>query len=193
MPEDGSGPVASVQTVFVAPATAAVFCYREHCRVVQEEVTVSERPDRLPRLKLKLRWLQQAKSTNLEADAAPTDADAAPCRGGNAEADVSTAEEPECSALKPLPRMWHVTPRLNQSGSKLQQRSFSLMKMACGFCRTARPLRSKPAVTIDTISYSSNGDVILGGRVVKPVISFEFIWTINLLPQVKLPWMAIGL
>jgi len=109
--EDGSGPVVSAQTVFVAPATAAATATDSTAAPVQEEVTVSESPD----------------------TAAETDTET--------EADTETETDTEIetgTGTKPLPRMWQHQ-RLKRI--KLQQRSFSLMKMAYGCCKMARPVR----------------------------------------------------
>ena len=104
--EDGSGPVVSAQTVFVAPATAAATATDSTAAPVQEEVTVSESPDTAS---------TDVASPEAKADKAPT--------------TVILADEDGVRVL--------------QDGA---------------------PSAAKPAVTIDTISYSSNGDVILGGR-----------------------------
>ena len=104
--EDGSGPVVSAQTVFVAPATAAATATDSTAAPVQEEVTVSESPD-----------------------TASTDVASPEAKADKAPATVILADEDGVRVL--------------QDGA---------------------PSAAKPAVTIDTISYSSNGDVILGGR-----------------------------
>ena len=110
--EDGSGPVVSAQTVFVAPATAAATATDSTAALVQEEVTVSESPD-----------------TAAETETASTDAATPEAKADKAPATVILADEDGVRVL--------------QDGA---------------------PSAAKPAVTIDTISYSSNGDVILGGR-----------------------------
>lgn len=110
--EDGSGPVVSAQTVFVAPATAAATAADSTASPVEEEVTVSESPD-----------------TAAETETASTDAATPEAKADKAPATVILADEDGVRVL--------------QDGA---------------------PSAAKPAVTIDTISYSSNGDVILGGR-----------------------------
>ena len=110
--EDGSGPVVSAQTVFVAPATAVATATDSTAAPVQEEVTASERPD-----------------TAAEIETASTDVATPEANVDEAPATVILADEDGVRVL--------------QDGA---------------------PSAAKPAVTIDTISYSSNGDVILGGR-----------------------------
>ena len=110
--EDGSGPVVSAQTVFVAPATAVATATDSTATPVQEEVTASERPD-----------------TAAEIETASTDVATPEANVDEAPATVILADEDGVRVL--------------QDGA---------------------PSAAKPAVTIDTISYSSNGDVILGGR-----------------------------
>ena len=110
--EDGSGPVVSAQTVFVAPATAAATATDSTATPVEEEATVSESPD-----------------TAAETETASTDAATPEANADKAPATVILADEDGVRVL--------------QDGA---------------------PSAAKPAVTIDTISYSSNGDVILGGR-----------------------------
>jgi nucleoid-associated protein YgaU len=110
--EDGSGPVVSAQTVFVAPATAVATATDSTAAPVQEEVTASERPD-----------------TAAEIETASTDVATPEANVDEAPATVILADEDGVRVL--------------QDGA---------------------PNAAKPAVTIDTISYSSNGDVILGGR-----------------------------
>ena len=113
--EDGSGPVVSAQTVFVAPATAAATATDSTATPVQEEVTVSESPETVAET-----------DTETEAD---TDVASPEAKADKAPATVILADEDGVRVL--------------QDGA---------------------PSAAKPAVTIDTISYSSNGDVILGGR-----------------------------
>ena len=110
--EDGSGPVVSAQTVFVAPATAAATATDSTAAPVQEEVTVSESPD-----------------TAAEIETASTDVATPEANADKVPATVILADEDGVRVL--------------QDGA---------------------PNAAKPAVTIDTISYSSNGDVRLGGR-----------------------------
>jgi len=108
--EDGSGPVASVQTVFVAPATVVSSGSESAAAVVEEEVAASENP-------------------NAETELASTDKGSSNAEATSAPATVILADEDGVRVL--------------QDGA---------------------PAEVAPAVTIDTISYSSNGDVILGGR-----------------------------
>jgi LysM repeat protein len=114
--EDGSGPVVSAQTVFVAPATAAATATDSTAALVQEEATVSESPE-------------PAAETDTETETASTDVASPEAKADKAPATVILADEDGVRVL--------------QDGA---------------------PSAAKPAVTIDTISYSSNGDVILGGR-----------------------------
>ena len=119
---DGSGPVVSVQTVFVAPATTAASATDSTDAPVKEEVIASE-------------GLKTETETETETEAetktetAPTDARSTDAEVDAAPATVILADEDGVRVL--------------QDGA---------------------PSVAKPAVTIDTISYSSNGDVILGGR-----------------------------
>ena len=130
--EDGSGPVVSAQTVFVAPATAAATATDSTAALVPEEVTVSESPD-------------TAAETDTETEAdTETETDTEIETGTEtASTDVAT---PEAKADK-APATVIVA---DEDGVRVLQ--------------NGAPSAAKPAVTIDTISYSSNGDVILGGR-----------------------------
>ena len=144
--EDGSGPVASVQTVFVAPATAVSSGTESAAAAVEEEVAASEDPEAESEMAS-----TEAKSTNLEAAAAQAaNADAAPV----AEAMqlqwprrlrppvLRKSQRPRSLNLKPS---WRPPTWGHPTRKRLQrlQRSFLLMRMACGFCRTGRPLRSR--------------------------------------------------
>ena len=108
--EDGSGPVVSVQTVFVAPATVVAVATQSPESTVAEEVTASE-------------------GLATENEAAATEVASTETKADPAPATVILADEDGVRVL--------------QDGA---------------------PSAAKPAVTIDTISYSSNGAVILGGR-----------------------------
>ena len=108
--EDGSGPVVSVQTVFVAPATVVAAATQSPESSVAEEVTASE-------------------GLATESEAAATGVASTETKADSAPATVILADEDGVRVL--------------QDGA---------------------PSAAKPAVTIDTISYSSNGAVILGGR-----------------------------
>ncbi|MDB2573709.1 LysM peptidoglycan-binding domain-containing protein [Planktomarina temperata] len=124
--EDGSGPVVSAQTVFVAPATAAATATDSTAALVQEEVTVSESPDTAAETDT-----ETETDTEIETgtETASTDVATPEAKADKAPATVILADEDGVRVL--------------QDGA---------------------PSAAKPAVTIDTISYSSNGDVILGGR-----------------------------
>ena len=108
--EDGSGPVVSAQTVFVAPATAAATA-TDSTEPAAETDTETE------------------TDTEIETGTASTDVATPEAKADKAPATVILADEDGVRVL--------------QDGA---------------------PSAAKPAVTIDTISYSSNGDVILGGR-----------------------------
>ena len=132
--EDGSGPVVSAQTVFVAPATAAATATDSTATPVQEEVTVSESPETVAET-----------DTETEADTeTETETDTEIETGTEtASTDVATPEANVDEAPATVILADEDGVRVLQDGA---------------------PSAAKPAVTIDTISYSSNGDVILGGR-----------------------------
>ena len=132
--EDGSGPVVSAQTVFVAPATAAATATDSTATPVQEEVTVSESPE-----------TAAETDTETEADTeTETETDTEIETGTEtASTDVATPEAKADKAPATVILADEDGVRVLQDGA---------------------PSAAKPAVTIDTISYSSNGDVILGGR-----------------------------
>ena len=130
--EDGSGPVVSAQTVFVAPATAAATATDSTAAPVQEEVTVSESPDTAAETDTETEADTETETDTeieTETETASTDVASPEANVDNAPATVILADEDGVRVL--------------QDGA---------------------PSAPKPAVTIDTISYSSNGDVILGGR-----------------------------
>jgi LysM repeat protein len=132
--EDGSGPVVSAQTVFVAPATAAATATDSTATPVQEEVTVSESPETVAETDTETEADTEAETetdTEIETgtETASTDVASPEAKADKAPATVILADEDGVRVL--------------QDGA---------------------PSAAKPAVTIDTISYSSNGDVILGGR-----------------------------
>ena len=132
--EDGSGPVVSAQTVFVAPATAAAAATDSTAALVQEEVTVSESPD-------------TAAETDTETEAeTETETDTEIETGTGTETASTDVATPEAKADK-APATVILA---DEDGVRVLQ--------------DGAPSAAKPAVTIDTISYSSNGDVILGGR-----------------------------
>ena len=118
--QDGSGPVVSVQTIFVAPApveeaVAASESVAPESEAPAETETTDETND--------------ATETDIEIETAPTQAASTEAPADAAPATVILADEDGVRVL--------------QDGT---------------------PSAADPAVTIDTISYSSNGDVILGGR-----------------------------
>ena len=132
--EDGSGPVVSAQTVFVAPATAAAAATDSTAALVQEEVIVSESPD-------------TAAETDTETEAdTETETDTEIETGTGTETASTDVASPEAKADK-APATVILA---DEDGVRVLQ--------------DGAPSAAKPAVTIDTISYSSNGDVILGGR-----------------------------
>ena len=132
--EDGSGPVVSAQTVFVAPATAAATATDSTAAPVQEEVTVSESPD-------------TAAETDTETEAdTETETDTEIETGTGTETASTDVASPEAKADK-APATVILA---DEDGVRVLQ--------------DGAPSAAKPAVTIDTISYSSNGDVRLGGR-----------------------------
>ena len=118
--QDGSGPVVSVQTIFVAPApveeaVAASESVAPESEAPAETETTDETND--------------ATETDIEGETAPTQLASTEAPADAAPATVILADEDGVRVL--------------QDGT---------------------PSAADPAVTIDTISYSSNGDVILGGR-----------------------------
>ena len=132
--EDGSGPVVSAQTVFVAPATAAATATDSTATPVQEEVTVSESHETAAETDTETEADTETETetdTEIETgtETASTDVASPEAKADKAPATVILADEDGVRVL--------------QDGA---------------------PSAAKPAVTIDTISYSSNGDVILGGR-----------------------------
>ena len=132
--EDGSGPVVSAQTVFVAPATAAATATDSTATPVQEEVTVSESPETVA-----------DKETETEAETETDTQTDTEIETGTETASTDVAS-PEAKADK-APATVILA---DEDGVRVLQ--------------DGAPSAAKPAVTIDTISYSSNGDVILGGR-----------------------------
>ncbi|MGB2196158.1 MAG: LysM peptidoglycan-binding domain-containing protein [Planktomarina sp.] len=149
--EDGSGPVASVQTVFVAPATVVSSGSESAAAVVEEEVAASENPNAETEMAS-----TEAKSTNLEADPAPAaEADAAP---GAEEVTASKALESETELAS--------TDKGSSNAEATSAPATVILADEDGVrvLQDGAPAEAAPAVTIDTISYSSNGDVILGGR-----------------------------
>jgi len=116
--QDGSGPVVSVQTVFVAPAP------------VEEAIAASESVAPESEAPAETETTDETDTeTDIEIETAPTQTASTEAPADAAPATVILADENGVRVL--------------QDGT---------------------PSAANPAVTIDTISYSSNGDVILGGR-----------------------------
>ncbi|MDC1058903.1 LysM peptidoglycan-binding domain-containing protein [Planktomarina temperata] len=140
--EDGSGPVVSAQTVFVAPATAAATATDSTATPVQEEVTVSESPETAAETDTET---EADTETETEADTETETETDTEIETGTETASTDVAS-PEAKADK-APATVILA---DEDGVRVLQ--------------DGAPSAAKPAVTIDTISYSSNGDVILGGR-----------------------------
>ena len=165
--EDGSGPVASVQTVFVAPATAVSSGTESAAAAVEEEVAASEDPEAESEMAS-----TEAKSTNLEAaaaqaakaDAAPVaEADAAPV----AEAAAAPGAEEVTASKEPESETELASTDMGSSNAEATSAPATVIladEDGVRVLQDGAPAEVAPAVTIDTISYSSNGDVILGGR-----------------------------
>ena len=118
--QDGSGPVVSVHTIFVAPAPV------EEAVAASESVAPeSEAP-------------AETETTDETNDATETDIEVE-----TALTQTASTEAPEDAAPATVILADEDGVRVLQDGT---------------------PSAANPAVTIDTISYSSNGDVILGGR-----------------------------
>ena len=135
--EDGSGPVVSAQTVFVAPATAVATATDSTAAPVQEEVTASESP--------------------ATAVATVTDSTAAPVQE-----EVTASESPDTAAEIETASTDVATPEAN--ADKVPATVILADEDGVRVLQDGAPNAAKPAVTIDTIFYSSNGDVRLGGR-----------------------------
>ena len=200
--EDGSGPVASAQTVFVAPATAVSSGKESAAAAVEEEVAASEDPEAESEMAS-----TEAKSTNLEADAAPFVAPATAVSSGKesaaaaVEEEVAASEDPEAESemasteakstnleadAAPVAEAAAAPGAEEVTASKEPESETELASTDMGssnaeatsapatviladedgvrVLQDGAPAEVAPAVTIDTISYSSNGDVILGGR-----------------------------
>ena len=130
--QDGSGPVVSVQTVFVAPAAVATSATDSTAAPVEEAVAASESvapESEAPAETATTDETNDATETDIEIETAPTQAASTEAPADAAPATVILADEDGVRVL--------------------QDRT---------------PSAANPAVTIDTISYSSIGDVILGGR-----------------------------
>ena len=157
--EDGSGPVASVQTVFVAPATAVSSGTESAAAAVEEEVPASEDPEAESEMAS-----TEAKSTNLEAAAAQAaNAYAAPV----AEAAAAPGAEEVTASKEPESETEMASTDMGSSNAEATSAPATVILADEDGVRVFQDGASAevaPAVTIDTISYSSNGDVILGGR-----------------------------
>ena len=130
--QDGSGPVVSVQTVFVAPAPVATSATDSTAAPVEEAVAASESvapESEAPAETETTDETNDATETDIEVETAPT--------------QTASTEAPEDAAPATVILADEDGVRVLQDGT---------------------PSAANPAVTIDTISYSSNGDVILGGR-----------------------------
>ena len=126
--QDGSGPVVSVQTVFVAPAPDATSATDSTPAPVEEAVAASESLE--PEIEVPAETeTSDETETDIEIETAQTQTASTEVPADAAPATVILADEDGVRVL--------------------QDRT---------------PSAANPAVTIDTISYSSNGDVILGGR-----------------------------
>jgi hypothetical protein len=173
--EDGSGPIASVQTVFVAPATAVSSGTESTSAEVEEEVAASEDQEAETEMAS-----TDAKSTNLEADAAPVaETDAAPVAEADA-APVAEADAAPVAEADAAPVAENVTaPKVSEPESDMGSIDTGSTNAEADSTPTTviladedgvrvlqdgAPTEVTPAVAIDTISYSSNGGVILGGR-----------------------------
>jgi nucleoid-associated protein YgaU len=165
--EDGSGPVASVQTVFVAPATVVSSGSESAAAAVEEEVAASEDPEAETEMAS-----TEAKSSNLEAataqaanaDAAPVaEADAAPV----AEAAAAPGAEEVTASKEPESETELASTDMGSSNAEATSAPATVIladEDGVRVLQDGAPAEVAPAVTIDTISYNSNGDVILGGR-----------------------------
>jgi len=156
--QDGSGPVVSVQTVFVAPAPVATSATDSTPAPAEGAVTALES------LEPEIESLAETKTSNetetdIEIETAPTEtastevtADTTPATVIETETDIEIETAPtETASTEVTADTAPATVILaDEDGVRvLQDRT---------------PSAANPAVTIDTISYSSNGDVILGGR-----------------------------
>ena len=173
--EDGSGPVASAQTVFVAPATAVSSGTESAAAAVEEEVAASEDPEAESEMAS-----TEAKSTNLEAAAAQAanayaapvaEAYAAPVAEAYAapvaEAAAAPGAEEVTASKEPESETELASTDMGSSNAEATSAPATVIladEDGVRVLQDGAPAEVAPAVTIDTISYSSNGDVILGGR-----------------------------
>ena len=146
---DGSGPVVSVQTVFVAPATTAASATDSTAAPVKEEVIASEG------LKTETETETETEAET-ETETAPTDARSTDAEVDAASATVILADETETAPAD-----------AGSTDAEVDAAPATVIladEDGVRVLQDGAPSVAKPAVTIDTISYSSNGDVILGGR-----------------------------
>ena len=160
--EDGSGPVVSAQTVFVAPATAVATATDSTAAPVQEEVTASESPatavaTATDSTAAPVQEEVTASESPATAVATATDSTAAPVQE-----EVTASESPDTAAEIETASTDVATPEAN--ADKAPATVILADEDGVRVLQDGAPNAAKPAVTIDTISYSSNGDVILGGR-----------------------------
>ena len=173
---DGSGPVVSVQTVFVAPATTAASATDSTAAPVKEEVIASEGLKTETETETETEAETEtetaptdARSTDAEVDAASAtviladETETAPADAGSTDAEVDAA-----SATVILADETETAPADAGSTDAEVDAAPATVILAdedgVRVLQDGAPSVAKPAVTIDTISYSSNGDVILGGR-----------------------------
>ena len=146
---DGSGPVVSVQTVFVAPATTAASATDSTAAPVKKEVIASEG------LKTETETETETEAET-ETETAPTDARSTDAEVDAASATVILADETETAPAD-----------AGSTDAEVDAAPATVIladEDGVRVLQDGAPSVAKPAVTIDTISYSSNGDVILGGR-----------------------------
>ena len=146
---DGSGPVVSVQTVFVAPATTAASATDSTAAPVKKEVIASEG------LKTETETETETEAET-ETETAPTDARLTDAEVDAASATVILADETETAPAD-----------AGSTDAEVDAAPATVIladEDGVRVLQDGAPSVAKPAVTIDTISYSSNGDVILGGR-----------------------------
>ena len=160
--EDGSGPVVSAQTVFVAPATAVATATDSTAAPVQEEVTASESPatavaTATDSTAAPVQEEVTASESPATAVATVTDSTAAPVQE-----EVTASESPDTAAEIETASTDVATPEAN--ADKAPATVILADEDGVRVLQDGAPNAAKPAVTIDTISYSSNGDVRLGGR-----------------------------
>jgi nucleoid-associated protein YgaU len=172
-----------VQTVFVAPATVVSSGSESAAAAVEEEVAASEDPESETEMAS-----TEAKSSNLEAataqaanadaapvaeeDAAPVaEADAAPVAEADAapgaEAAAAPGAEEVTASEEPKSETERASTDMGSSNAEATSAPATVIladEEGVRVLQDGAPAEVAPAVTIDTISYSSNGDVILGGR-----------------------------